>query len=411
MTVRLLLLALLLPLTAAADEALADLVEQVAPSVVNLHLHGERQVGAWDAWFGGPRSWDSLGSGFVVAPGLIVTNEHVVRGADSIRVQAHDGRIVEARVVGADEGIDLALLAVEGLDLAAVTLGDSAALRVGQDVFAVGNPYGHGHSVTRGILSAGARSLGRAAFDLFLQTDAAINPGNSGGPLFDATGRVVGVNTAVDGRAEGIGFALPVELLVGALPWLERGEPVPPGWAGLRLTEEPDGRLVVASVYEGGPAALAGLAVGDEIRRVQGRAATGRASWAQAMALGFPGQERAVGVRRGDAELDVKLTLIDRAAWASTEAGPTVAVDAFYVTVQQVPPDVAAQLGTGEGLLVVEARSGAFFEAGDVILQINGQPMVIPEDLEFQAGQTLRQRGLEAVVLRGRQRLTFHRRW
>jgi serine protease Do len=410
---RLLVLLLLLPSLAAADEALADLVERVAPSVVNLNLVGERQASAWDVWFGGPRRWESLGSGFVVDAerGWIVTNEHVVRGAATIRVQAHDGRVGEATVVGADEAIDLALLRVDGLELPAVELGRSDGLRVGQDVFAVGNPYGHGHSVTRGILSARARSLGRGAFDLFLQTDAAINPGNSGGPLFDAAGRVVGVNTAVDGRGEGIGFAMPVELLLGAMPYLQAGRPVPAGWPGLLLVEREDGALEVSRVYEDGPAAEAGVRPGDVVRAIGGRPTAGRAGWAEALGVAFPGQTRALTLERGAKRVQAELALIDRDAWAEAKAGPAVAVDAFYVTVRPVPPDIAAELGVDGGLLVVSARGGAFFEPGDVLLSINGQDLVIPEDLEFQAGQSLRRRGLQAVIVRGGARLQFARRW
>ena len=145
-------LAALWPAPAQADDALADLVEGVAASVVNLHTAGMRQpTSGWDAMFGGPRRWDSLGSGFVIdaEQGLVITNAHVVGEATEILVMDHLGRVLDAQLVGADHGIDLAVVRVPGLKLPAVELGSSLQLRVGEDVFAVGNPYGHGHSVTR----------------------------------------------------------------------------------------------------------------------------------------------------------------------------------------------------------------------------------------------------------------------
>lgn len=402
--------------TARADEALADLVERVAPSVVNIHTSGLRQPQtAWDAMFGGPQRFSSLGSGFVVDAdrGLIVTNAHVIAEASTIQVLAWDGRIIEAEVLGADRDIDLAVLRAPDLGLPAVQLGDSRALRVGEDVFAVGNPYGHGHTVTTGILSARSRALGRAAFDLFLQTDAGINPGNSGGPLFDVQGRLVGVNTIVDSRAEAIGFAMPVELVRGALPFLSQGDRVEPGWAGVQLSVSDTGWLLVSRVFDDGPAWRAGLRVGDRVTEVQGRRVTGRATWAEWFELGFPGDQRRVRVVRdgGKIELEASLSLEARDDWARRNAGEPIGVPALRVTLQGLLPDVADTVGVRAGQLVVRAEAGSWFRVGDVLLEINGRDILTAEDAAVAAADVLRQRVLQATVIRGGSRTRIGSRW
>lgn len=407
-------LLLVLPSPAVADEVLADLVEQVAPSVVNLHTSGVRQPrDYWDSVFGGSGRWESLGSGFVVdrEQRLVVTNAHVVGQATEILVMDHEGRVFEAEVVGADAGIDLALLRVRDLDLPAVVLGKSRGLRVGEDVFAVGNPYGHGHTVTRGILSARSRQLGRSSFDLFLQTDAAINPGSSGGPLFDAEGRVVGVATAVDGRGEAIAFAMPVELVIGALPSLEQGQPVAPGWPGLRLEEIRGGALEVASVYDQGPADRASLAPGDRIVSVDGTPVRGRAAWLESFGVAFPGDERTLLITRKGKEVVRRLTLESREDWALRVAGRMVEIEGMYVSVRSLAPDMADRLGLSGGVQVVQATRGAFFRPGDVVLEVNGAPTGAPRDMVTACDGALQKRSLTAIVYREGGAVRIHRRW
>ena len=397
-----------------ADSQLADLVEQVAPSVVNLHTSGLRQTRSyWDSFFGGPRRWESLGSGFVVDAerGLIVTNQHVIGSASEILVMDHEGRVREAKLLGADEGIDLALLEVPDLGLPAVGLGDSNALRVGEDVFAVGNPYGHGHSVTRGILSARARSLGRDEFDLFLQTDAAINPGSSGGPLFDVKGRVVGVNTAIDARGESIGFAMPVELVRAAMPLLIEGRPVVPGWPGLRLEEERSGTLRVAAVYPGGPAQKAGVRVGDLLASVDGRPCRGRAGWSEAFGGAFPGDRRVLGLLRGKSKVSAPLDLLSRDGWARSRVGGPVDVEALRVRVQAIAPDVADGLLIESGLNVVAVGRGSFFRTGDIIIEVNGKVVGNAGDLAVAADLAIRGRWLSAIVYRDGSKARIVQRW
>jgi serine protease Do len=397
-----------------ADDRLADLVQRVGPSVVNLRTFGvQAPASSWDLMFGGARRWESLGSGFVVdqGRGLVVTNAHVVKNASEIHVTAWDGRNLEARLLGTDPDIDLAVLQVRGLNLPAVAIGSTRGLRVGEDVFAVGNPYGHGHSVTRGILSARARALGRAAFDLFLQTDAAINPGNSGGPLFDDEGQLVGVNTAIDGRGESLGFAMPVELVVGALPRLAEGKRVLPGWAGLRLEELDDGALRVAAVYPQGPAAQAGIQVGDVVVGLDGKDAWGRAGWAESFAVAFPGDARSVTVRRGSERLDRRLVLEERERWAEQVTGTAVDVEAFGVRVRKVAPDVADRSGLRGGVQVESADRRAWFQAGDIVLEVLGRPIHEPRDLAAAGETALQARRLDATILRDGRALQLRRRW
>ena len=406
--------ALLLSSPAHGGKALADLVEQVAPSVVNLHTSGVRQSGSyWDAFFGGPRRWESLGSGFVVDAerGLIITNQHVIGSASEIRVMDHEGQVRDAKLLGADEGIDLALLQVPDLGLPAVQLGDSKSLRVGEDVFAVGNPYGHGHSVTRGILSARARSLGRDEFDLFLQTDAAINPGSSGGPLFDVAGRVVGVNTAIDARGESIGFAMPVELVRSAMNTLLQGGDVVPGWPGLRWEEERGGTLRVAAVYAGGPAAEAGVRVGDLLRSVDGTRCRGRSGWSESFGAAFPGDRRTLGLLRGKSEVSAALKLMSRDQWAGARVGRAIDVEALRVRVQGVAPDVADGLLIEAGLEVVIARRGSFFRRGDIIIEVNGRTVRNAGDLAVAADLAIRTRWLSAIVYREGSKERIVQRW
>jgi len=391
----------------AATAELADLVEQVAPSVVNIHTSGTVSGAWWDP-FGSPfgsRQWTSLGSGFVVDPdGLVVTNHHVVQAATTIRVGLVDGTTYDAAVVGVDPASDLALLSVDARGLPAVTLDEAGAIRVGEDVFAVGNPYGFAHTVTAGIVSALHRDLELGPFDDFLQTDASINPGNSGGPLFDMQGRVVGVNTAIHG-GEGLGFAVPVQMLLAALPHLRAGGEVERGWAGVSLRETDEG-VAVVQVFPQTPAAEADLETGDVVLSVDGRPLRDGRGWSRSLGASFAGDEVTLRVRRGADEREVTLALVDHDEWSTTMAGPPLEVPAFGIAVRPPAPDRLAGTGleTGVGLEVVEVSSKggsrSFFREGDVIIEINGNVLRDPMDLPPLADQVMEKRRLQAVVLR-----------
>ncbi|MCP5286262.1 MAG: trypsin-like peptidase domain-containing protein [Burkholderiaceae bacterium] len=279
----------------------------------------------WRFFFGPNRPRSGLGSGVIVAPeGYLLTNHHVVAGASAIEVQLADGRRAAATLVGSDPETDLAVLKVALERLPAVTLGDSAALQVGDVVLAIGNPFGVGQTVTAGIVSAlGRTRLGLSTYENFIQTDAAINPGNSGGALVDAQGRLVGINTAIFTRQEGggslgIGFAIPVDTARSVLEALLRDGSVQRGWLGVEpqnLNPEiveafalpvTQGALV-AGVLRNGPAAKAGLKPGDVITQVAGQAVRDAAQLLDAVAALRPGEPAALTVQRGAESMAVEV--------------------------------------------------------------------------------------------------------
>ena len=241
-----------------APQSFADLAERVSRGVVNIQtsktVTGQEFPRVFEEFFfGGPpeerfqqreHKVPSLGSGFVISSdGYIVTNNHVVEDVDSIKVAFSDGMPeLEATIVGRDPKTDIALIRVKtDKELFALPLGDSEKVRPGDWVVAIGNPFGLEHTVTAGIVSAKHRVIGQGSYDDFIQTDAAINPGNSGGPLINLAGEVIGINTAINPRANTIGFAVPVNMAKEVLPQLEATGHVTRGWLGVviqRITPE-----------------------------------------------------------------------------------------------------------------------------------------------------------------------------
>jgi serine protease DegS len=279
-------------------QSFADAVARAEPAVVNIYtarvVTERTQAPALNQLFGDfwpsyrRRIERSLGSGVIVdGAGTIVTNQHVIAGAESIRVQLADGRISDATIVGQDPDTDLAILHL-GMDkLPVMPVGRSDTLRVGDIVLAIGNPYGVGQTVTQGIVSATGRGqLGLATFENFIQTDAAINLGNSGGALIDANGDLVGINTAVLNRAyggpEGIGFAIPVNLVRGVMEQILKVGHVVRGWLGFEPQDVSDeqaaqlgiaagGGVTVVNIFLNSSAYKAGVRPGDLITGLQGR--------------------------------------------------------------------------------------------------------------------------------------------
>jgi Do/DeqQ family serine protease len=276
-------------------ESYADAVARAAPAVVNIYtarLVTERVApSGWDQLFGNflpryrRRVERSLGSGVIVdTAGHIVTNHHVIANADSIKVQLADSREADAHIVGRDPDTDLAVLQIDLTPLPVVTFGRSDRLRPGDVVLAIGNPIGLSQSVTHGIVSAtGREQLGIATFEDFIQTDAAINFGNSGGALIDTTGALVGINTAIVAKnlgVEGIGFAIPVNLVRGVLDEIVAHGHVIRGWIGIvpeDITDAqasqlglPRGGVLVSNLYVGSPAQQAGLEPGDILVAIDG---------------------------------------------------------------------------------------------------------------------------------------------
>ena len=277
---------------------------------------------------GGQQAQVGLGSGVIVSPeGYLLTNHHVVEDATEIEVQLADGRQTRARVVGSDIETDIAVLKIDLDKLPAITLGNVRALRVGDAVLAIGNPFNVGQTVTAGIVSALDRTqTGSSPFQNFIQTDAAINPGNSGGALVDAQGHLVGINTAIfsrSGGSMGIGFAVPVDTARQVMDALLRGGSVRRGWIGVEprdLTAELADSLnlpvrtgvLITGVLQDGPAARGGLRPGDVVVSIGGKAVQNTGALFAAVASQAPDSTVAIGVQRGAQALELKVQLAER---------------------------------------------------------------------------------------------------
>ena len=267
----------------------------------------------------------SLGSGFLVsADGYIVTNNHVVADADVIHVTLDENNgkseTLKAKLIGSDEETDLALLKVDAKkSLPFLTFGDSDALKVGEWLLAIGNPFGLDHTVTAGILSAKGRNIRSGPFDNFLQTDASINPGNSGGPLLNIEGGLIGINTAVDARAEGIGFAIPINKARRVMADLMGQGRVAPLWLGL-MAEDLDSRMAMAlglreargvlvgAVCEGTPAAKAGITPGDIIESINATPVRDRRDYINVLRNQTGGESLRLSLRRGEKNITLDVT-------------------------------------------------------------------------------------------------------
>jgi serine protease Do len=307
-------------------------VKRLKPSVVNIFT---AQVVRDRSAFGFPGFEDlfgthreriqrSLGSGFVIdSQGYVLTNFHVVQGAAEILVQLEDGRELAAQPVGAEPSIDVALLHIQAVDLAPVAFGDSDALEVGEWVLAIGNPFGLSQTVTAGIVSAKGRAsreigMGRSGYQNFIQTDASINPGNSGGPLANVDGDVIGINTAIAAAGQGIGFAVPVNMVRPILPQLKTNGRVVPAWIGVGIRElDPaaaqklglEGGVLITEVFGGGPAERSGIKQGDVITRFNGAPVHGVAELAWMTNTAGVGNDVALGAWRKGREIAVTVTV------------------------------------------------------------------------------------------------------
>jgi serine protease DegS len=323
----------------------ADAVLRAAPAVVNINTAKvvtlRRNPLLDDPFFrqffgGAPgagqpqkRLETSLGSGVIFSEqGYILTNHHVISGADAVQVFLRDGRNAPARVIGSDPETDVAVLKIDLPKLPVITLGQSDRIRVGDVVLAIGNPFGVGQTVTMGIVSATGRSqLGINTFENFIQTDAAINPGNSGGALVDAYGNLIGINTAIfskSGGSVGIGFAIPVSLAKNIMEEIIRHGRPQRGWLGIeaqQLTAELSGALklpkgtqgvVVTGILRGGPADKGGLQPGDVIVSMNGEKITEGRQALNLIAQHKPGQTISLQIIRDGKTLTRKATTIER---------------------------------------------------------------------------------------------------
>ncbi|TFY99636.1 S1C family serine protease [Ramlibacter rhizophilus] len=281
----------------------------------------------WFRFFFGERGLQpqaGLGSGVIISPeGYILTNNHVIEGADQIEVVLNDSRSTRARVVGTDPESDLAILKIDLDRLPVITLGNSDALQVGDQVLAIGNPFGVGQTVTSGIVSAlGRNQLGINTFENFIQTDAAINPGNSGGALVDVNGQLLGINTAIysrSGGSMGIGFAIPVSTAKMVLESIVRDGVVRRGWIGVEPADlSPDLKetfgikarrgVLITGVLQDGPAAQAGIRPGDVIVQINEREIASVSELLTQVAALKPGTPTRMRLQRRDDALDLTVT-------------------------------------------------------------------------------------------------------
>jgi len=418
------------PPSVQALPSLAPLVESVKAAVVNVEVRsrasGQMNEAArelWERFFGQlpegrmrEQYQRGLGSGFLISPdGLALTNNHVVEGAMVITVKLDDGRSFDAEVLGRDPLTDVAVIKLKGKvgKLPALPLGDSDALKVGDWVMAIGNPFGLASTVSAGIISAKAREIGAGPYDDFLQTDAAINPGNSGGPLFNLKGEVIGINTAIVGGANGmsatgIGFAVPSNMVKALLPQLQKEGVVTRGYIGVSVQSlTPDlarglgvpvteGALV-SGVSPGAPGEKAGLKTDDVITRLDGDPITSSGQLTRKVALRRPGAAVALEVYRGGNKMERKVTLgtrPDLEGVGTREKSSTEEEDARQEKLGLVVRDAGP--GTGgseegetsgtEGAVIVEVKPGSAAEhanlvAGMIVVEAAGKPVRTAADL------------------------------
>lgn len=342
-----------------------------------------------------------LGSGFIVSDdGYILTNNHIIVGADRIKVRLFDGRVFAAKLKGADAILDIALIKIEAEErLPVAPLGDSGKVEVGEWVIAIGNPFGLAHSVTAGIVSATGRLIDSSAYEDFIQTDAAINPGNSGGPLINARGEVIGINSAMIARGQGLGFAIPVNIAKTMLPKLAKNGEASRAWLGVTTQvmtsqlarsfglKEAKGTLV-ADVDPDGPAEKAGLKSGDIIREFNGKQINDMIELSRLFAATEAGQKVSFKIFRDGRTTDVSLTVLQLSAESRKEK-QTLYLPEFELTVREIENTTAANQGLNfpGGLLVLKANSGGVGEEagitqGDIILNVNGTAIRSQNDIE-----------------------------
>lgn len=423
------------PMARAADQPVdfRELAKNAMPAVVNISTERTEQVRGFgnpfdmfrghpdmERFFGpfpfeefynqGPRErkTNSLGSGFIISPdGYIVTNNHVIENADVVRVNIGERHkqddLIDAEIVGVDPETDLALLKIKAENLPYLKFGDSDALEVGEWVAAIGSPLGLHHTVTAGIVSAKGRNIQSGSYDDFLQTDASINRGNSGGPLLNMRGEVIGINTAIAQRAQGIGFAIPSSLAQRIIAQLREHKKVSRGWLGVTIQnvdsatakalDMPDNNgALVNSVLEGQPAAVAGIKEGDVIIAIDGQPVEDTEQLLRRVAMLAPGNKATITVWREGKKADFSLTVAERGQNGQAQNKDTgksgTAGGLLGLKVRPLTGDDMRRLDlkSNAGLLVIglepdSPAANAGIQPGDVLLAVDRQPVSSVGDL------------------------------
>ena len=411
----------------STQKAFSNVSKKVTPSVVNISTVSRKKIiqpffeanPLFEEFFGAPqtRRDKSLGSGFLISKdGYIVTNDHVVRDAESIQVKLSNDKVYDAKVVGGDQKTDIAVIKINAPDLPAAVLGDSDKLEAGQWAIAIGNPFGLDRTMTVGVISATGRSnMGIETYENFIQTDASINPGNSGGPLLNVYGEVIGINTAIVAAGQGIGFAIPINMAKPIFSQLIQKGNVSRGYMGVTIqpvTEElaqsfglkhAKGALV-NDVIKGGPADKAGIRQGDVITALNGAEVKDPSHLQRLVAEAGIGKAVKVTVFRDGKALELGLTL------ANADTAPKQRFREERGSRQEGEAD---QLGLvvdndeqGGGVVVVDvARGGAAAEAGvrsgDVIVSINRKRISNTAEYSRVIQQAARGGRLTMLVRRG----------
>lgn len=430
--------------------SLSGLVKSVRPSVVNIsttsvikgpNMH-DRFFGQqnpfrdffgedfFEKFFGDSPKKEfkqrSLGSGCIIdREGYIITNNHVIEKAQTIKVKLIDGKEYDATVVGRDPKTDLALIKIDAKNaLPSAAFGDSDNLEIGDWVVAIGNPFGLETTVTAGIVSAKGRVIGAGPYDDFIQTDASINPGNSGGPLFNLKGEVVGINTAIVSGGQGIGFAIPINMAKELLPQLKSKGKVTRGWLGVVIQKitpeiaktfgltETEGALV-SDVTEDGPAEKAGIKRGDVIISFNGKAIKEVDTLPKLVGATEIGKKAKVGIIRDRKSLEMEVVigeLKDEKLQASKK--PEVEKD-FGLVVQNITPEIAKHLNLKDkrGVIVTDVQPGSpaqegDIRSGDIIKEISRKPIKNIEDFKEAVKNVNIKEG--AVLLIQRENVTFY---
>jgi serine protease Do len=398
----------------AAPTGLPDftaLVRKVRPCVVNISTSTKASPRSpmmnrgfrdpfsddfFDRFFGGgpsQREKKSLGSGFVInSKGNVLTNRHVISGADEVLVHTSDDRKLKAKVVGEDDKTDIAVLSVEEKNLSYCNLGNSDSLQIGEWVVAMGNPFGLDSTVTAGIVSAKGRIIGAGPYDDFIQTDASINPGNSGGPLFDLDGRVVGINTAIIASGQGIGFAIPINLAKDLIPQLISKGKVTRGWLGVGIQDmtedlaksfglDKSQGALISNVFPGSPAEKGGIQAGDVILEFNGKPIEDSHQLPAQVARTPIGTKVSVLILRDGKRKTLRVKVGEREDESPVSEAGQGSGEGLGISVRDLSPEEIKGLGLLQGqkgvyIAAVDPNSSAArsdIRPGDVLLSINGR--------------------------------------